>query len=434
VLGAAGRDFHDFRTFFRSHPEFRVCCFTAHQIPFIAERTFPRELAGPGYDADIPIHPEERLPELIRQYGATFVFLSYSDLSHREVMHKASLAQAAGASFVLLGPAHTQLVSRRPVVSVTAVRTGAGKSPLSQAIARDLSTKGLRVGVLRHPMPYGDLARQAVQRFATPEDLDRHQCTVEEREEYTPYLELGLTVYAGVDYVAILELAERESDVILWDGGNNDTSFLKGGLRIVVADALRPGHEVDYYPGETNFRLADVLVVSKVDRARPEDLALVARHRAELNPGAVLIESDLTITLDDPSILRGRRVLVVDDGPTLTHGGMSHGAGWLAARDAGAAEIVDPRPFAVGTLREAFAAYPHIGPVLPALGYSEDQRSELRETLRRAAPDVVVDASPARLDRLFDLGIPIARVRYRFQQRSGPDLFEMVERHVRGAR
>lgn len=433
IMGAAGRDFHDFQTFFGRHRNFEVCCFTAHQIPFIEQRTFPRELAGPGYDADIPIFPEEQLADLIRRFDVDFVFFSYSDVSHQEVMHRASLVQAAGASFALLGPKHTELRSRLPVISVVAVRTGAGKSPISQAIARHLSRAGLRVAVIRHPMPYGVLGRQLVQRFASTEDLDRHECTLEEREEYEPYIENHLTVWAGVDYAQVLSAAEKESDVIVWDGGNNDRPFLESALELVVVDALRAGHEVSYYPGETNFLRADVIIVNKIEGARLQDLELIRHNRLAANPEALVVESDLRIEIDHPENVRGRRALVVEDGPTLTHGGMSHGAGWIAARRANAAEIIDPRPFAVGTIRTSFEAYPHIGPVLPALGYSEAQRAELAETIRSASPDVIVDASPARLDRVLELGVPTVRVRYAFAQKAGPDLFELVERFARGA-
>lgn len=430
VMGAAGRDFHDVQTFFRSHPAFRVVCMTAEQIPFIADRAFPRELAGEGYDEDIPIHDEERLADLIREHQADFVFLSYSDLSYADVMHKSSIVQAAGASFALLGPRHTELVSRLPVIAVTAVRTGAGKSPLSQAIARHLIDRGVRVGVLRHPMPYGQLRRQTVQRFATLEDLERHDCTVEEREEYAPYVEGGLTIFAGVDYARILEVAEGESDVILWDGGNNDVSFIRPTLSIVVMDALRPGHEVAYYPGETNLRRADLLVINKVAQASPDDVREMRERATRLNPGATLVESDLVVTVDSSEPLSGKRVVVLEDGPTVTHGGMAYGAGALAARRAGAT-LVDPRPFAVGSIAAAFQRYPHIDAVLPALGYSEGQRADLVETLRRARPDLVVDASPGRLDRLLSLDVPVARVRYVFEQRSGPPVLDRVDATLR---
>ena len=426
VMGAAGRDFHDFRTFFAARPAFRVVAFTAEQIPFIETRSYPAALAPEGYDEDIPIHPERALPRLVRELDVDLVLLAYSDLAHEEVMHKASIAQAAGASFLLLGPKHTELRSRLPVIAVTAVRTGAGKSPIAQALARHLAGRGVRAGVVRHPMPYGDLRRQAVQRFATPADLDAQECTVEEREEYEPYVEAGLTVFAGVDYAAILEAAEAESDLILWDGGNNDRPFFAADLQIVVADALRAGHETRFYPGETNARRADVWGVNKVDAAAPEDVSAVREAAATLCPGATVLEAGLALEYDAEA-MAGRRVVVVEDGPTLTHGGMAFGAGTLAAKEAGAV-IVDPRPHAVGTLAEAFARFPHLGPVLPALGYSPAQREELAATLRAAQPDLVVDASPASLQHLLALDdLPFARVRYRFAQRSGPDLFALVD-------
>jgi predicted GTPase len=435
IMGAAGRDFHDFQTFFRDSTVFRVVAFTAAQIPFIERRAFPRELAGPSYESDVPIFPEQELPRLLRELEVDFVFLAYSDLSHEEVMHRASLVQATGAGFGLLGPRQTQLVSHRPVVSVTAVRTGAGKSPITFAIARHMRSRGVRVAILRHPMPYGDLRRQAVQRFATERDLERAECTVEEREEYEPYVEAGLVVFAGVDYAAILAAAEQEADVVLWDGGNNDYPFLRPDLSIVVADALRPGHEVSYYPGETNLRSADVVVLSKVSAAAPGAAALVRRHVSELAPRAALVESDLAVAVDDPAAISGRRVLVVEDGPTITHGGMPSGAGLVAARSHGAREIVDPRPFATGTIAEAFTRYPHIGPVLPALGYSTEQRQELEESIARSRVDAVVDASPSRLDRFLTLPVPVVRVRYRFEQRSGPPLLDLVAEAVaRGRR
>jgi predicted GTPase len=431
VLGAAGRDFHDFQVFLRDRPEFRVVAFTAAQIPFIERRSFPRELAGPLYDSDIPIFPETELRALIGRLRADLVFLSYSDLPYDEVMHKASLVQACGAGFAMLGPRLTQLESRLPVVAVTAVRTGAGKSPLSQALARAVTAAGRRVAVVRHPMPYGDLLRQRAMRYASEADFEHHGCTLEEREEYEPYIEAGLAVFAGVDYRAILAQAEREADVILWDGGNNDYPFLRPDLSIVVLDALRPGHETSYYPGETNLRAADVLVLNKVSGATPEALALIRRHASELNPGAPMIESDLVVNVEPGAALAGKRVVVVEDGPTLTHGGMASGAGAVAARAAGAV-IIDPRGFAVGSIAEAYRSYPHIGAVLPALGYSAAQIAELGETLRRSGADAIVDASPARLERVLQLGTPLIRVRYRFEQRSGPPLFALV--HERLAR
>lgn len=422
IMGAAGRDFHDFQIFFASRPDFRVCAFTAAQIPFIERRVFPKSLAGPNYRDDIPIFPEETLPELIDRFQIDFVFLAYSDLSHEEVMHKASLVQSCGASFVLLGPRHTQLVSTKPVLAVTAVRTGAGKSPLSQWLAQHLTDGGHRVGILRHPMPYGDLTRGSVERFSSDDDLDRFHCTVEEREEYEPYLEQGLVVFAGVDYRRILKAAEAESDVILWDGGNNDFAFVRPDLSLVVVDALRAGHEVSYYPGETSFRAADILVINKVTDARHEDLELIRSHIRAYNPSAQVVESELEITVEDPTLLADRRVLAVEDGPTLTHGGMAYGAATLAARRFGAAELVDPRRIAVGSIARVYEQYPHLGPVLPALGYSDEQCRELAETIHASGADVVVDGSPAGLDRVLRLKLPVVRVRYRFHQVAGPPL------------
>lgn len=427
IMGAAGRDFHDFLRFFRDRPSFRVRCFTAHQIPFIEERRFPRELAGPSYDEDIPIYSEDRVADLIRELDIDFVFLAYSDLPHAEVMHRASIVQAAGASFALLGPKHTELTSSLPVISVTASRTGAGKSPLCQALVRHLSGRNKRVGVIRHPMPYGDLKRQEVQRFATVDDLTAHDCTVEEREEYAPYVEAGHVIYAGVDYAKILAAAEDESDLILWDGGNNDSSFIRADLRITVLDALRPGHELAYYPGETNFRGADVLVLNKVRAATDADVQILRDNAAAHNSSAAIIEADLEVSVDDPSAIEGKRVLVVDDGPTLTHGGMAYGAGMVAAERCGAAEIIDPRGHAVGTIAAAFEAFGHLGKVLPALGYSDAQRAELAESIRNAAPDVVVDGSPANLARVLALDVPVVRVSYRFSQLGGPSIFDMVD-------
>jgi predicted GTPase len=430
VMGAAGRDFHDFLVFFRERAEFRVVAFTAAQIPFIERRSFPRELAGPLYTSDIPIHPESELAELIAKLEVDLVFLAYSDLAHEAVMHKVSIAQACGAGFAMLGPRLTQLASRLPVIAVIAVRTGAGKSPLSQAIARALVAAGIRTAILRHPMPYGNLLAQRAMRYARQADLDRYGCTIEEREEYQPYLESGLAVFAGVDYRAILEQAEREADAILWDGGNNDYPFIRPDLSILVMDALRAGDETRYYPGETNLRAADVLVLNKVSAASAGALATLRRHAAELNPRATVIEADLAVTIENPAALAGRRAIVVEDGPTLTHGGMAYGAGTVAASGAGAV-ILDPRNCAVGTIAEAYAAYPHIGKVVPALGYSPAQVAELAETIRRSGAEVVVDASPAGLAHVLAPGIPIVRVRYRFEQTAGPPIFELVARAIR---
>ncbi len=431
VLGAAGRDFHDLQTFFRAHPEFVVCAITAAQIPYIDARGFPRELAGPQYTRDIPIVPESSLPALIREHDVDFVFLAYSDLAYEDVMHKASIAQAHGAGFAVLGPKHTQLVSKRPVVSVTASRTGAGKSPLTQALARHLRARGVRVSVMRHPMPYGNLRKQVVERLASLADLDRFECTIEEREEYLPYIEQHMAVFAGVDYARILAMAEAEGDVVLWDGGNNDYPFVRPDVSVVVLDALRPGHETRYYPGETNLRAADIVVINKVGHARAKDVAQMTATVAALNPGAVCVTADLRIEVDDAARLAGRRALVVEDGPTVTHGGMPSGAGLLAARQHGATPI-DPRGFAVGSLRETYERFPHLGPVLPALGYSPEQRAELAATVAASGADVIVDASPARLATLIETHLPVVRVRYVFEQVTGEPIFEQIERSLRG--
>jgi len=430
IMGAAGRDFHDMQTFFAHHPEFRVCAFTATQIPYIESRTFPRSLAGASYDEDIPIYPESQLPELIKRFGIDFVFLAYSDLAHADVMHKASLVQSCGASFALLGPRHTQLESRHPVIGVTAVRTGAGKSPITLWLAKYLVSLGVQVGVIRHPMPYGQLSRQRVERFDSRDDLDRYACTVEEREEYEPYLEEGLPVFAGVDYRRVLEAAEEEAHVILWDGGNNDFAFLRTDLSIVVADALRPGHEVSYYPGETNLRMAGVVVINKVAQARADDIASIRWHVEQLNPSAEVVEADLEIDVDDPKSIADSRVLVVEDGPTLTHGGMAYGAGTLAARKFGAGELVDPHAAAVGSIAEVLRGYPHLGAVLPALGYAPEQCLDLQRTIEASGAEVVVDASPARVDQVLELTIPVVRVRYHFRQTAGTPLADIVDRFL----
>ena len=426
IMGAAGRDFHDFRTFFLDHPEFRVVAFTATQIPFITGRSFPQALAGEAYASDIPIHDESELSRLIAELAVDFVFFAYSDLPHREVMHRAAIVQAAGASFALLGPHQTQLPARCPVVAITATRTGAGKSPLTQWLARSLADAGIRVAILRHPMPYGNLGAQAVQRFAAPEDLDRHDCTIEEREEYEPYIRQGLVIYAGVDYRAILAEAEREADIILWDGGNNDFSFIRPDLNIVVCDALRAGHGLDYYPGETNFRAADILVINKVAQARLEDIDTILALKSSFNPGAALVQSDLEVTVEAPERLRDARVLIVEDGPTVTHGGMPWGAGWVAARQYGAGEIVDPRPHARGSIEATYAANPHLRQVLPAMGYSKEQRAELKATIEASGAQLVLNASPADIGRLLDLALPVVPVRYRFVVREGVDIVARV--------
>ena len=427
VMGAAGRDFHNFRTFFAGHPEFRVCAFTAAQIPFIAQRSFPHELAPDGYDSDIPIHDESELPDLIKTLAIDFVFFSYSDMAHVEVMHRASIVQAAGASFVLLGPAQTTLNSQRKVVAVTATRTGTGKSPLTQWLARSLADEGVRAVTIRHPMPYGNLRAQAVQRFATPADLDLQDCTIEEREEYEPYVNQGLVIFAGVDYEAILRAAEAEADLILWDGGNNDFSFIRADLNIVVCDALRAGHGLDYYPGETNFRAADIVVINKTGQAPPADIKIIETLKQAINPSADLVTADLEVSVDAPELIRGKRVLIIEDGPTVTHGGMGYGAGWVAAHKYGVGEVVDPRTCAVGSLVDTYKAYPHLLSVLPAMGYSDHQRKELKATIESSGAELVLNASPANVGKVLGLTLPVVQVSYRFTPRSGVDTLARVK-------
>jgi predicted GTPase len=429
-MGAAGRDFHDFNTVFRDDPSYLVVAFTAAQIPGIAGRRYPPSLAGERYPEGIPIRPEEDLASLVRGERVRWVFLCYSDLAHEEVMHKASIALAAGASFALLGPDATMLEAAVPVLSVCAVRTGAGKSPLSRHVVRWLAGRGHRVVVVRHPMPYGDLERQAVQRFARYEDLEAAQATLEEREEYEPHLEQGAVVFAGVDYARILEAAEREADVIVWDGGNNDLPFFRPDLHLVVLDAHRPGHEVGYHPGEANLRMADVLVVSKVDSAPAGNVERVVANARRVRPEAPVILAALEVVVNEPERIAGRRVVVVEDGPTLTHGGMAFGAGTVAAHRHGAAEVVDARPFAVGAIADAFRAYPHLRGEVPALGYGERQVADLQATLNAVPADVVLDATPVDLRRLLRLDKPVVEVSYRFAER-GPELSRILERFAR---
>lgn len=418
ILGAAGRDFHNFNVLYRGRPKVRVVAFTAAQIPNITGRAYPPSLAGPGYPDGIPIVPEAELPRLIERERVDRVELAYSDLAHAEVMHKASVALAAGAGFSLAAPRATMLPSRRPVVSVCAVRTGSGKSPLTRYIARWLRARGLRVAVVRHPMPYGDLAAQAVQRLATMEDLDRAQCTIEEREEYEPHLRDGGVVFAGVDYGAILRRAETEADLILWDGGNNDLPFYRSDLEIVVADPHRPGHEVGYFPGEVNFRRAAAIVVSKTDSARSEDILTVEQNAGRLNPAARILRGGLTLSADRPERLKGRSVLVVEDGPTVTHGGLAFGAGTLVARENGALPI-DPRRAAVGSIARVFQEYPHLERVLPAMGYGPEQVRELEATIRRSGAELVVDGSPVDLQRIVKIDVPVVNVTYAYDDLDG---------------
>ncbi len=425
-MGAAGRDFHNFNVLYRGHPEYEVVAFTAAQIPNITGRSYPPVLAGPDYPNGIPIVPEEELTGLVREQKVDLVVLAYSDLPHIEVMHKASTALAAGASFLLAGPRETMLPSTKPVLSVCAVRTGAGKSPLTRFVSRTLRSRGYRVAIVRHPMPYGDLATQAVQRFAQMADLDAAHCTIEEREEYEPHLRDGAVVFAGVDYEAILRRAEAEADLVLWDGGNNDFSFYRPDLQIVVADPHRPGHELSYYPGETNFRMADVIVVSKTDSARPEDVASIEANAARVNPKAEVLRGALGITAENPERLRGHRVLVIEDGPTITHGGMAYGAGTLLARAHGAL-LVDARPFAVGSIARVYEQYPHLHSILPAMGYSPEQIGELEETIRRSGAEFVVDGSPIDLSHLVHVEAPLVNVAYQYED-IGQRMTQVLER------
>jgi len=428
IMGAAGRDFHNFNTFFRENEDYEVVAFTATQIPNIEGRRYPKELSGSLYPEGIPIFPETELLDLIKKHEVEQVVFSYSDVPHTYVMHKGSMVLAAGADFRLLGTKATQIKSKKPVVSVCAVRTGSGKSQTTRLVSLELIKMGYKVAAIRHPMPYGDLVAQRVQRFETYEDLDKHQCTIEEREEYEPHLDNGVIVYAGVDYAAILEQAEKEVDIILWDGGNNDFPFYVPDMAIVVADPHRPGHETSYYPGETNVHLADVFVINKVDTADPESVIKVRESLRELNPEAVVIEGASPLFVDDPDAIRGKRVLVVEDGPTLTHGEMKYGAGWVAARRFGAKTIVDPRQYAVGSISATYEKYPGTGPILPAMGYGDAMVKDLEKTINNADVDLVISATPIDLTRIIKVNKPMQRVRYELQEIGQPTLAELLEK------
>ncbi len=433
-MGAGGRDFHDFNVVFRNDPATMVVAFTAAQIPGIANRRYPASLAGAAYPDGIPILPEEELADLIRHEDADEVILAYSDLSHAQVMHKASIALAAGADFRLLGPKATMLHATKPIVAVCAARTGSGKSQTSRRIGQILLAEGLTVALVRHPMPYGDLEAMRVQRFATLADIDASHPTIEEREEYEEPVRLGMVMYAGVDYGEILERAQAEADVVVWDGGNNDFPFFAPSLHICVVDALRPGHELAYHPGETNVRMADVIVVNKVDSAHMDDVNRVVANVTAANPSAQIVWAASPVTLGPGPSLVGKRVLVVEDGPTITHGGMAYGAGTVAARHAGATELVDPRPFAVGSIARTFARYPAIGSVLPAMGYSDEQLDELTATIEATDCDVVVTGTPIDLARLIRTRHPIRRAEYSFRETGRPTLATLLEPIVEQAR
>ncbi len=427
IMGAAGRDFHNFNVYFRDNEDYEVVAFTATQIPNIEGRKYPAVLAGSLYPQGIPIYAESELERLIKEFKVDQVVFAYSDVPHEYVMHKASLVNASGADFRLMGVNTTMLKSTKPVVAVCAVRTGSGKSQTTRAVSKILIGMGYKVAAIRHPMPYGDLAKQAVQRFETYADLDKHECTIEEREEYEPHLDNGVIVYAGVDYEAILRQAEKEVDIVLWDGGNNDFSFYKPDLYIVVADPHRPGHELTYYPGETNLHLADVFVINKVDTALPENVITVRENLHAINPDAVVIEGASPLFVDDPEVIRGKRILVIEDGPTLTHGGMKYGAGWVAARRFGAAEIVDPRPYAVGSIIDTYKKYPDTGMILPAMGYGDQQMRDLEKTINNADVDLVLSGTPIDLTRVIKVNKPMQRVRYELQEIGQPTLLEILK-------
>jgi predicted GTPase len=429
IMGAAGRDFHNFNVYFRNNPRYNVICFTATQIPDIDGRRYPAQLAGELYPDGIPIYADDRLGALIKDNGVDLVAFSYSDVPHIEVMHKASVVTAAGADFIIIGAAYTMLTSSKTVISVCAVRTGCGKSQTSRQVARIVQGLGKRVVTVRHPMPYGDLTKQIVQRFAAMRDLDDYNCTIEEREEYEPVIRAGGVIYAGIDYEKILRQAEAEADVVIWDGGNNDTPFYKPDLNIVVFDPHRPGHEVSYHPGETNMLMADIAVINKVDSAEPEDVETVRRTIAAHNPDARIVLAESELLVDAPELIRGRRVLVVEDGPTLTHGEMRFGAGVIAARRFGAAEIVDPRPYLVGTLKKTFAKYPNIGTLLPAMGYSKVQINDLEATINATQCDVVVSATPIDLTRLVRIEKPVVRIGYAYKDHGEPTLVALIARY-----
>ena len=432
IMGAGGRDFHNFNVFFRDNPHYEVVAFTAGQIPNIANRSYPPKLSGKLYPRGIPIYSEDEIEELIKKEGVEEVVLAYSDLSYLDVMRKAAKVLAAGASFRLLGPKDTMLKSSKPVIAVCAVRTGAGKSTISRLISSLLKERGVRHVIVRHPMAYGDLEKQAVQRFEGLEDLDKYGCTIEEREEYEPHLENGVVVYAGVDYAMILEEAEKEADVIIWDGGNNDWPFFKPDLMITVVDPLRSGDEASSYPGEINLRLADVIVINKVNVADASQLRKVKENIRVINPRALVVETASLIKVDKPELVRGKRVLVIEDGPTVTHGDMSYGAGYMAAKEYGATEIVDPRPYAVGSIAKVYEKYPHLGPVLPAMGYGEAQMRELEETINKVPCDAVLLGTPSNIAKYLRIGKPIVRVRYEAEVVSGPTFESLIEEFLKG--
>jgi predicted GTPase len=426
IIGAAGRDFHNFNTFFRNNETYRVVAFTAAQIPDIDGRKYPPELAGKLYPEGIPIFPQDELQQLIKDLKVNMCSFSYSDISYQQVMEVSALVNAAGADFHLLGPLHTQIKSKKPLIAVGAVRTGCGKSQTSRKVIEILMEHGLKVVAIRHPMPYGDLVAQKVQRFATVEDLAIHKCTIEEMEEYEPHVVRGNVIYAGVDYEAILQEAEKEADIIVWDGGNNDFPFYKPDLMITVTDPHRAGHELSYYPGEVTLRMADIVVINKIDSSSPDDIQKLRENIDKVNPAAIVVDAASPLTVDKPGIIRGKRVLVVEDGPTLTHGNMTIGAGTVAAKKYGASRLVDPRPFVVGRLEETFITYPAIGTLLPAMGYGEEQIGDLEKTINSTDCDAVVIATPIDLGRIININKPSVRVSYELQEIGNPDLSGLI--------
>jgi predicted GTPase len=430
IMGAAGRDFHNFNVYFKDNQRYQVVCFTATQIPDIQGRQYPAELAGKLYPEGIPIYSDDGLFDLVKDHRVDLVAFSYSDVPHAEVMHKASIVTAAGADFIIIGAPYTMLASNKTVISVCAVRTGCGKSQTSRKIIEILQGMGKKVVAVRHPMPYGDLTQQVVQRFAGYDDFEKHECTIEEREEYEPYIDMGAVVYAGVDYEKILRQAEAEADVIVWDGGNNDTPFFKPDIHVVVFDPHRPGHETAYHPGETNLILADVAVINKVDSAVPENVESVRKAIEVNNPRARIILANSKLSAENGGRIKGKRVLVVEDGPTLTHGEMAYGAGVIAARRFGAAQLVDPRPFLAGSIRETFQTYPGIGTVLPAMGYGRRQMEDLEETINSTPCDLVLLATPVDLTRLITINKPSVRIRYGYQDNSMPTLADIIREHL----
>lgn len=432
IMGAAGRDFHNFNVYFRDKQEYEVVAFTGAQIPGIEGRPYPPELAGSLYHKGIPIYSEKELSRLIKEFNVDIVVFSYSDVPHEYVMQRASLALGSGADFMLLGPNSTMLKSKKPVVSVCATRTGSGKSQTTRKVSELLRQHGKRVVVVRHPMPYGDLAEQIVQRFATYADLDKYKCTIEEREEYEPHIRRNTVVYAGVDYEKILREAEKEADIILWDGGNNDFPFYKSDLLIVVVDPLRVGNELTYYPGETTLRMADVVVVNKIDSANPTDVTKLKANVKKVNPEATIVEATSPISVDNKEVIKDKKVIVVEDGPTLTHGDMSYGAGVVAAKRFGAKEIMDPRPYAVGSIKETFQKYPKTGNVLPAMGYGVKQIEELESTINKAPCDSVIIATPVDLNKILKINKPSARVTYELEEIGDHKLSKIIEKFLQG--